>query len=103
MFRRPPRSTRTDTLFPYTTLFRSVDTQGLKDTVAKMNEYAKTGVDPEFHKGETAIDRYYSDPSVKPNTCLGPIIDRKSTRLNSSTNAHLVCRLLLENKKQMTY
>src|SRR3546814_3164935 len=26
--------------------------------------------------------------------------DRKSTRLNSSTNAHLVCRLLLEKKKQ---
>src|SRR3546814_6010038 len=27
MIRRPPRSTRTDTLFPYTTLFRSVRTQ----------------------------------------------------------------------------
>src|SRR3546814_690265 len=27
MKRRPPRSTRTDTLFPYTTLFRSVDLQ----------------------------------------------------------------------------
>src|SRR3546814_4268326 len=27
MIRRPPRSTRTDTLFPYTTLFRSVDEQ----------------------------------------------------------------------------
>src|SRR3546814_16575317 len=26
MIRRPPRSTRTDTLFPYTTLFRSVTT-----------------------------------------------------------------------------
>src|SRR3546814_4922284 len=26
MIRRPPRSTRTDTLFPYTTLFRSVAT-----------------------------------------------------------------------------
>src|SRR3546814_13918550 len=26
MIRRPPRSTRTDTLFPYTTLFRSVET-----------------------------------------------------------------------------
>src|SRR3546814_14962898 len=26
MIRRPPRSTRTDTLFPYTTLFRSLDT-----------------------------------------------------------------------------
>src|SRR3546814_20236970 len=25
MIRRPPRSTRTDTLFPYTTLFRSLD------------------------------------------------------------------------------
>src|SRR3546814_20545449 len=27
MIRRPPRSTRTDTLFPYTTLFRSLDRQ----------------------------------------------------------------------------
>src|SRR3546814_9944436 len=27
MIRRPPRSTRTDTLFPYTTLFRSADGQ----------------------------------------------------------------------------
>src|SRR3546814_7626515 len=27
MIRRPPRSTRTDTLFPYTTLFRSLFTQ----------------------------------------------------------------------------
>src|SRR3546814_12584090 len=28
MIRRPPRSTRTDTLFPYTTLFRSVHHRG---------------------------------------------------------------------------
>src|SRR3546814_12193100 len=28
MIRRPPRSTRTDTLFPYTTLFRSPDLGG---------------------------------------------------------------------------
>src|SRR3546814_2021561 len=28
MIRRPPRSTRTDTLFPYTTLFRSTEQQG---------------------------------------------------------------------------
>src|SRR3546814_2597852 len=27
MIRRPPRSTRTDTLFPYTTLFRSTDSR----------------------------------------------------------------------------
>src|SRR3546814_1858387 len=30
MIRRPPRSTRTDTLFPYTTLFRSLDPQQLR-------------------------------------------------------------------------
>src|SRR3546814_6106304 len=29
MIRRPPRSTRTDTLFPYTTLFRSVEDVGI--------------------------------------------------------------------------
>src|SRR3546814_2879540 len=31
MIRRPPRSTRTDTLFPYTTLFRSTSNQGNQD------------------------------------------------------------------------
>src|SRR3546814_3020644 len=31
MIRRPPRSTLTDTLFPYTTLFRSVHLQSLAD------------------------------------------------------------------------
>src|SRR3546814_19908203 len=30
MIRRPPRSTRTDTLFPYTTLFRSLAGIGLR-------------------------------------------------------------------------
>src|SRR3546814_15489586 len=33
MIRRPPRSTRTDTLFPYTTLFRSVDDDAAIRTV----------------------------------------------------------------------
>src|SRR3546814_15596780 len=31
MIRRPPRSTRTDTLFPYTTLFRSQQRPGLPE------------------------------------------------------------------------
>src|SRR3546814_5599627 len=31
MIRRPPRSTRTDTLFPYTTLFRSINAQTAKE------------------------------------------------------------------------
>src|SRR3546814_5394396 len=34
MLRRPPRSTRTDTLFPYTTLFRSHDHAGQIQRVA---------------------------------------------------------------------
>src|SRR3546814_2416320 len=35
MRRRPPRSTRTDTLFPYTTLFRSVPPRNRQDDVAE--------------------------------------------------------------------
>src|SRR3546814_8931807 len=31
MIRRPPRSTRTDTLFPYTTLFRSIGRDAVED------------------------------------------------------------------------
>src|SRR3546814_18171442 len=34
MIRRPPRSTRTDTLFPYTTLFRSLQAAGRSSTRA---------------------------------------------------------------------
>src|SRR3546814_9356433 len=35
MIRRPPRSTRTDTLFPYTTLFRSDDLAAATDYIEK--------------------------------------------------------------------
>src|SRR3546814_9485800 len=35
MRRRPPRSTRTDTLFPYTTLFRSVEQVAVERPVAR--------------------------------------------------------------------
>jgi 3-oxosteroid 1-dehydrogenase len=50
-----------------------VDAEGLKASVAKNNEYAKTGVDPEFHRGDNIYDRYYGDEKVEPNPCLGPI------------------------------
>src|SRR3546814_13775110 len=36
MIRRPPRSKRTDTLFPYTTLFRSIVVQPLGDRTKKL-------------------------------------------------------------------
>jgi 3-oxosteroid 1-dehydrogenase len=50
-----------------------VDAKGLNETVGKFNQYSVNGVDPEFGKGKTAIDRYYSDPHHKPNSCLGPL------------------------------
>src|SRR3546814_1798300 len=42
MIRRPPRSTRTATLFPYTTLFRSADdvTHGVRATTLRFGVYA---------------------------------------------------------------
>ncbi len=50
-----------------------IDPVGLSKTVADMNLYAKTGEDPEFGRGNSAYDRYYGDPTVKPNPCLGPV------------------------------
>src|SRR5205085_8008899 len=32
------------------------------------------GKDPQFDKGGDIFQRYYSDPSIKPNPCLAPIV-----------------------------
>src|SRR3546814_252293 len=48
MIRRPPRSTRTDTLFPYTTLFRSypgADAETLENTTTQVIEQQMKGID----------------------------------------------------------
>lgn len=52
-----------------------VDAQGLAATIERFNAHAEKGEDPDFHKGTTAIDRYYSDPQNQPNPCLGPLTD----------------------------
>src|SRR3546814_18922359 len=96
MIRRPPRSTRTDTLFPYTTLFRSVVVrhtpileaphvaaccveplaQGFGDLVVDLGAGLGGGVAAVLAV-ELAHERAHA---------LGVLdqADRKSTRLNSS-------------------
>ena len=50
-----------------------VDRAGLKDSVARNNRYAETGVDADFGKGETELNRFNGDPAHKPNPCIGPL------------------------------
>src|SRR3546814_12229511 len=45
MLQRPPRSTRTDTLFPYTTLFRSVN-YDVRESIAAAERAAARSSDP---------------------------------------------------------
>lgn len=50
-----------------------VPADALRKTILNMNEYAKTGIDPEFGRGNNAYDLMFGDTSIKPNPCLGSI------------------------------
>src|SRR3546814_6209327 len=97
MMRRPPRSTRTDTLFPYTTLFRSRAIAVIGDgsmsagmAYEAMNNAAAAG-------NRLIVILNDNDMSIAPpvgglSAYLAKLVssrpflelDRKSTRLNSS-------------------
>src|SRR3546814_6695495 len=107
MIRRPPRSTRTDTLFPYTTLFRSdaageVDVVGRAETTRPVE--AQRGLRVELERqalgiaiedaGQTADpgrvalrgEAHAFDARVRGQRAAADAGngDRKRTRLNSS-------------------
>ena len=50
-----------------------VDAGVLAETVARFNEGAARGQDPEFHRGRAPYDRYHGDPDHGPNPALGPL------------------------------
>src|SRR3546814_2469451 len=79
MLQRPPRSTRTDTLFPYTTLFRS---GGIGAQHRHRIDLARIGE----RTRERAV-------------VLARSMRSEEHTSDPVTNAHLVCRLLLEKKK----
>src|SRR3546814_15614977 len=111
LIRRPPRSTRTDTLFPYTTLFRSTwdKVRYVGSRLRSIPPAAPVLIQPEgvLHtKADKPTWRVSLDHRFDPNvlgfisynrgfktgnfsTTVGPVgniptQDRKSTRLNSS-------------------
>src|SRR3546814_12684484 len=103
MIRRPPRSNRTDTLFPYTTLFRSGGYPG-QESVARTHflGQAKRGLalfecDAPLEAGQQVMDGDRTLGAIASAATSGgqhlalavlPLdaatADRKSTRLNSS-------------------
>lgn len=58
-----------------TALARKLDIEGgaLAQSVARHNRFAANGVDEDFGKGDTELNRFNGDPLNKPNPCLAPI------------------------------
>jgi len=52
-----------------------VPADALRATLDRFNGFAGSGTDKDFHRGESAYDKYYSDPRVKPNPSLH-VIDK---------------------------
>src|SRR3712207_8068920 len=92
MIRRPPRST----LFPYTTLFRSIH-ENLRGTLRKVAEIGYTQVEPcGLPSNAEALCAELRDAGL-----TAPSGDRKSTRLNSS-HANISYAVFCLKKKKIT-
>src|SRR3546814_9667881 len=93
MIRRPPRSTRTDTLFPYTTLFRS-HRLGPRDRQDHRAQHEEAD-DAVVHQKHDRIDGRKGSEDDRIADEIG-----RAHVWTPVTNAQLVCRLLLEKKKK---
>src|SRR3712207_6937502 len=92
MIRRPPRST----LFPYTTLFRSLPQQRERPVVVRAGE----GLDLVQVGGQVA-GQHVADDVVAEGLAPGQQGDRKSTRLNSSHANISYAVFCLKKKKHL--
>src|SRR3546814_8481876 len=103
MLRRPPRSTRTDTLFPYTTLFRSTGTYHCIQ--AALPAMLASGWGRIINVASTAGLTGYPYVSAYCAAKHG-VVGLTRAQIGRAhvctpvTNAHLVCRLLLDKKKK---
>src|SRR2546430_11195820 len=88
MIRRPPRST----LFPYTTLFRSVSAAITVGDATKPFTDALSGIASSLKVGNGLGDGVQMGPVISP--------DRKSTRLNSSHSQISYAVFCLKKKKK---
>src|SRR3712207_7600529 len=91
MIRRPPRST----LFPYTTLFRSVREHGLN---AEADEMWVLGELTVTLDGVTATRQQFGSQKIKRARQTGNRSEEHTSELQS--RQYLVCRLLLEKKQR---
>src|SRR3712207_8505924 len=92
MIRRPPRST----LFPYTTLFRSL--RRLSHVVALVLALAGCGGGEEVRGGRWLAWVSYAGPTSKVWIANADRSEEHTSELQS--RQYLVCRLLLEKKKK---
>src|SRR3712207_8169791 len=97
MIRRPPRST----LFPYTTLFRSV---AVRPHLGQDHQVRlEAGHHPRDHVDAAGAIPVLRRPELEARDVDRPAHeDRKSTRLELQSRQYLVCRLLLEKKQKVS-
>src|SRR3546814_976649 len=94
MIRRPPRSTRTDTLFPYTTLFRSVHNTTLPFTRFLAGHGDYTPVVFGERRGDTRAEEHTAElQSLMLNSYAVFCLKHKIERYDSLNSQVLVLRI----------